>query len=63
MNALLEKVRNEPVLVVTLVTACLALLVSFGVTLSEAQTGAVVALVIAVLGFVARSKVTPNRKL
>lgn len=63
MNTVVERIKNEPVLVTSFVSAALALCVAFGVDLSEAQTGAVMAVVIAALGFVARTQVTPNRAL
>lgn len=63
VNALIEKLRNEPVLVTGFVTALLGLLVAFGFELSDEQVGAILALVGSVLAIVARKKVTPNRKL
>lgn len=60
---LIERIRQEPVLVTALVQAVLLVLVSFGVDLNEKQTVAILALSGAVLAFVARSKVTPTSKL
>lgn len=61
LNQIITRVRNEPVLVTTLVGAVLGLLVAFGVDLSETQTTAIIAVVVAVLAFVARQKVTPAK--
>lgn len=63
MKNLIEKLRNEPVLVTGFVTAVLGLLVAFGLELSDEQIGAILAVVGAALAIVARQKVTPNRKL
>lgn len=59
MNSIIEKIKNEPVLVYTLVGNLIALAVAFGLDISTGQTAAVLAVVNAVLAFVARSKVTP----
>jgi hypothetical protein len=59
--SVLEKIRREPALVAGLVQAVLALLVAFGVPLSDVQVGAILAVSAAVLAFVVRSKVTPTR--
>lgn len=59
MQKLLERVRREPVLVATLVGSVLALLVAFGVQLSDLQIAAVLAVVNALLAFVVRRRVSP----
>lgn len=59
---ILDRVRNEPVLVTGLLTAVLALLAAFGLSLSDEQVGAILAVTASVLAFVVRSKVTPVRK-
>jgi hypothetical protein len=59
MNALIEKIRNEPVLITGLIAAIIALVTAFGLSLSNEQVGAINAVVVAILAFVARSKVTP----
>ncbi len=51
--------NREPVLVLAVVQALLALLVGFGVGLTGEQVSLIVAFTSAVLGFVARQKVTP----
>lgn len=63
MNALIEKVRNEPVLVTALVGSVLALAIGFGVPITTEQIALVIAVVNAGLAFVARKAVTPNVKL
>lgn len=50
---------REPVLYLALVQAALALAVGFGLNLSPEQIGLVMAFSSAVLGFVARSQVSP----
>ena len=57
---MIDRIRNEPVLVTGLVEAVLALLLAFGVNLSPEQVGAVLAVVAAVLALVVRRKVTPT---
>lgn len=59
MNSIIEKVKNEPVLVYTLVGSLIALAVAFGLRLSDVQTAAILAVCNAILAFVARSKVSP----
>lgn len=60
---MVEKLRNEPVLVVALVQAILVAAVAFGLDLSPAQSAAVLSVTGAVLAVVARSKVTPTSKV
>ena len=62
MDKIIEKLRNEPVAVVTFIGTLLALAVSFGAHLSPAQIGAVIAAVNAGIALVARSKVKPATK-
>lgn len=57
--SIIEKIRNEPVLVVALVTAIIGLAVAFGVDVSDEAKAAIVTFVGAVLAIVARGKVTP----
>jgi uncharacterized protein (DUF697 family) len=58
---------NEPViaLVLGLIAAGIALLVAFGINITEAQAGAITAFAAAALalGFYVRAKVTPTVKL
>ena len=51
---------REPVMFMALVQTALALGISFGLNLSADQTAGIMAFSAAVLGFVARSQVTPN---
>lgn len=64
MSKLLDLWMREPARIVGLVTAAIALLVSFGVELSGQQQAAIVGAVIAVLvvlgAEVTRSRVTPS---
>jgi uncharacterized protein (DUF697 family) len=61
---------NEPVAIgaaiIALATAVLGLLSVFGVDITQEQTGAILLVITAVIGFVGalvRSKVTPTNKL
>lgn len=63
MKAIIEKLRNEPVLMSGFVTALLGVFVAFGMELSDEQVGALLALVGSALAIVARGKVTPTRNL
>lgn len=57
---MIDRIRREPALVSGLVSAVIALAVSFGADLSSEQVGAVMAVVAAVLAVVTRSQVTPH---
>lgn len=59
LQAVLDRLANEPVLVTTFVGALLNLLIVFGLPIDDEQKLAVVALVTALLAIFARSKVTP----
>jgi hypothetical protein len=59
MSTIIDKISEEPVLAVTLVQAVLTLAVTFGLHLTPEQIGAVLTLTGAILGIVARGKVTP----
>lgn len=52
-------IRREPALAAGLVQAVLALLVTFGVDLSQEQVGAILAVTAAVLALVVRAQVSP----
>lgn len=56
---MLDRLRDEPVLLTTVVGAVLVLLVQFGVPISDGQADAVTAVLVAVLAVFARSKVSP----
>lgn len=59
MNEIIERLRNEPVLLTTLFGALLNTLIVFGVPISDDQKVALVVLVTALLAIFARSRVTP----
>lgn len=56
---MLDRIRNEPVLVTALMQAALGLLLAFGLDLSNEQVGSIMAVTAAGLAFVARSRVSP----
>lgn len=60
---MIDRLRDEPVLVTTLVAAVIALLVAFNVPVSDEQSAAIIGVIIAVSALVARSKVVPSRRL
>lgn len=61
MQALIERVRREPVLATALLASVLTLLVSFGVEITDEQMGAIGAVATAALALVARTKVSPTK--
>ena len=60
MQSIIDRVRREPALVSGLVTAAIALAVSFGLDLTEEQVGSILAVVAAVMALVVRQQVTPT---
>jgi hypothetical protein len=56
-------VKNEPVLIQSLVQAILGLFLAFGVNLSNEQTGSIMAVVAVILAIVARMFVVPTNKI
>lgn len=56
-------VKNEPVLIQSLVQAILGLVLAFGVDLSNEQTGSIMAVVAVILAIIARMFVTPTSKI
>lgn len=60
---MLEKIKDEPVLVTALVQSVLAAAIAFGLDLNDGQVAALLGLTGAVLAFVARSQVTPSSKV
>jgi nitrate/nitrite transporter NarK len=52
--------RNEPALIVGLVQAVLALVLAFGVDLSEEQIGSILAITSVILAIITRMLVTPT---
>ena len=59
LGAIKDLIAGEPVLTLALVQATLALLVGFGLHWTAEQISLVMAFTAALLGFIARSKVTP----
>lgn len=57
---MLERIKNEPVLVTTFVSAVLVTLVQAGLPISDGLANAITGLVVAGLALFARSKVTPT---
>ena len=57
---MIERIRNEPVLLTTLVGALLTVAIQFGIPISDTQANALNVLVVAGLAVFARSKVTPT---
>jgi hypothetical protein len=55
--------RTEPALILGALQSAIALAVSFGLSLTPEQIGAILALSAAVLAIVTRQLVTPNAKL
>jgi FtsH-binding integral membrane protein len=53
-------IKSEVPLLTALVTAVIGLVVSFGVSLTDAQQGAILVLWAAIAGVVVRSQVTPK---
>lgn len=53
-------IRSEPVAIAGVISAVLALAISFGAHLSTEQVGAIMAVVSAVLAVVVRQKVSPS---
>lgn len=56
-------IKSEVPMVGALVTAIIGLVVSFGVTVSDAQQGAILAVTAVIVGLITRSQVTPNTPL
>lgn len=54
-----SRVRSEPALVAGFLQALLALLLAFGVPLTDVQVAAILGLSAALLAFVVRGRVTP----
>lgn len=63
MEALIERIKNEPALVTTTVAALLGLLAAFGLDLSAEQTSAITTIATLAAGILTRTQVTPTRKV
>lgn len=57
---MIDRIKNEPAVVMGLVQAVLGLFLAFGLNVSNEQVGAIMAVTAAVLAFVVRSQVTPT---
>lgn len=53
-------IKNEPVVIQGLVQAILGLVLAFGVNLSDAQVGSIMAVTAVILAIIARGFVSPN---
>ena len=56
---MIDRIRNEPVLVTAFVAAVLVMLVEAGLPISDGLSHAITGVVVAGLAFVARSRVSP----
>jgi len=63
LKTLWDKIANEPVLLLNVINAVIALAVAFGLDWSPEQKAGVIGLATVILNLVARSKVTPTRKI
>lgn len=52
--------NREPVAILAVIQCAIVLLVAFGVNVTKEQAGAIIAFAAAVLGLIARQKVTPS---
>ncbi len=59
LRGIWSRITGEPVMTLAIVQMALALAVSFGLQWTGEQVGAVVAFAAAILGWVARSRVSP----
>ena len=59
----MDVIKNEPVLIQSLVQAILGLFLAFGVSLSNEQVGSIMACTAVILAVIARIFVTPNNKV
>lgn len=62
-DAMTERLKNEPALIVGFVQALLTLGLSFGLDLDSAQVGAILAVVTAMTAVLLRQQVSPARPL
>lgn len=63
MKNILERIKNEPALLLGLISAAISLALAFGLSLSEEQIGGIMAVVVAVLALVTRSQVVAFRRV
>lgn len=60
MNQILAFIKREPAAITSIVAAVIALAVSFGLSLSSEQVGAITAIATLLAGFITRAQVTPT---
>jgi hypothetical protein len=60
LNAIIERIRAEPVIAVTLVQSVITLVVAFGLKLTPEQIGGILLVTNAILNIIARQGVTPT---
>ena len=63
MNTFWKRIQEEPAVIFSVVNAVLALVVLFGVPLTEQQAGGIIVLVNVIVGFLTRQQVTPTIKV
>lgn len=59
MNSIVAFIKREPAAITSGVAAVIALAVSFGLSLSNEQVGAITAIASLLAGFITRASVTP----
>jgi hypothetical protein len=60
---ILERIKNEPALLIGFISAVISLALAFGFTLSEEQIGGIMAVVVAILALVTRNQVVAFRRV
>ncbi len=63
IDAIITRIKEEPVAVMAVIEAILAVVVVFGISLTTAQATAILGLAGAILTLIARHQVTPTRKV
>jgi hypothetical protein len=63
LNAIWNKILNEPVMVLNFINALFALFVAFGLDITVEQKTGIIGVVTVLVNLFARAKVTPTRKL
>lgn len=59
MSSIIAFLKKEPAAITSIVAAIIALAVSFGLSLSSDQVGAITAIATLLAGFITRASVTP----
>lgn len=63
MKTIIERIKNEPALLIGLISSIISLFLAFGIELSDKQVGGIMAVVVAVLALVTRNKVVAFRRV